>query len=115
MRNAGSLDEGPKHHECGGTQPLGVRDDGAVSEKRRKVEVTMSDAHDPVTEALARNAGTVGGRGHGGPALPKPEGTEDVRHPVDLAGQHIAGKNPLAGLAGDTPREDDGQPHIPAG
>jgi hypothetical protein len=84
-----------------------------VSEEAGEVEVTISDTLEPVTNALAGDASAFGRGCHGGTTPQLPERAEDVRHPVDLAGQRVRGENAFACLASETAREDDKQLSMP--
>jgi len=102
-------DECREHHEGVVVGAIGGKDDRAMSEEPGEVEVAMSDALEPVADALAGDARDLGRRGECVTTPQAVESAEDVHHPVDLAGERVGGENPLALVARATPSKDDAQ------
>jgi len=93
---------------------LAGRDDRAMPQESGEVEITISDALEPVTNALAGDASALGCRGQRGAGPHAVKRAEDVRHAIGLAGQRIGGENPFAFLARGTPSEDNQKLAMPA-
>ena len=82
-----------------------------VAAKDGQVEVALSDADHPLANRGPRYAMITSDLGHGDPLGHIGHCTEDIAHVVGLAGQDVAGKNPLPAVT--PPATRNPHPELP--